>query len=54
LSNNTSVEGPVWEQYTPQNERLMQLNGDDTKMIDDTFREAQMDYINSVPEVFFH
>lgn len=51
---SSRLEGPVWEQYTPQNERVIQLNGDDTKMIDDTFRKEQMDFINSMPVVFLH
>lgn len=51
----TSVsQGPVWEQYTSRNERLIELNGNDIKMIDDTFRKEQMDYINSIPAVFLH
>lgn len=47
-------QGPVWEQYTSRNERLIELNGNDIKMIDDTFRKEQMDYINSIPAVFLH
>jgi len=47
-------KGPLWEQFTPQNQRIIQLNGDNTTMIEDTFRKEQMDFINSVPAVFLH
>lgn len=33
---------------------LMQFNADDLKLIPDTYRSEQMDYINSVPAVFLH
>lgn len=46
--------GPVWEPYTIRNERIIQLNGDNTTMIPDTFRKEQMDFINSIPAVFLH
>ncbi len=46
--------GPVWEQYTPRNERIIQLNGNDTIMIPDTFRKEQTDFMNSIPAVFLH
>ncbi|KAF7762435.1 CAZyme family CE10 [Agaricus bisporus var. burnettii] len=47
-------ERPLWEQYASDNERLIQFDGDGIKMIDDSFRKAQMDYINSIPLVFLH
>ncbi|XP_006459019.1 hypothetical protein AGABI2DRAFT_115977 [Agaricus bisporus var. bisporus H97] len=53
-NDGKGIERPVWEQYMPRNERLIELNGNDTKMIDDTFRKEQMDYINSIPAVFLH
>lgn len=46
--------GPLWEQYASDNERLIQFDGDGIEMIDDSFRKAQMDYINSIPLVFLH
>ncbi|EKM78265.1 hypothetical protein AGABI1DRAFT_75767 [Agaricus bisporus var. burnettii JB137-S8] len=45
---------PVWEQYAIGDESVMQLNGDDTKMIPDTFRKEQIDFINSIPVVLMH
>jgi hypothetical protein len=38
----------------PDNQRVIQLNGDNTNMIDDTFRKEQMDFINLIPTVFLH
>jgi acetylcholinesterase len=32
----------------------MQLNGDDLKMIPDTYRAEQIDFINSIPAIFHH
>jgi hypothetical protein len=46
--------GPNWEQYTPENQRVIELNGDNTTMIDDTYRKEQIDFINSIPAVFLH
>ncbi|KAF5350555.1 hypothetical protein D9756_008573 [Leucocoprinus leucothites] len=53
-NDGKGLERPVWEQYTPENQRVIQLNGDNTTMIDDTFRREQMDFINSVPATFLH
>ncbi|KAF9531109.1 esterase 1 [Crepidotus variabilis] len=43
-----------WPQYTPQNEVLLQLNANDTKTIPDTYRQEQIDFINSNPPSFRH
>ncbi|KAF9452094.1 extracellular triacylglycerol lipase precursor [Macrolepiota fuliginosa MF-IS2] len=53
-NDGKGLQRPVWEQYTPSNERVIQLNGDNTTMIPDTFRKEQMDFINSIPAVFLH
>ncbi|KXN82866.1 Lipase 2 [Leucoagaricus sp. SymC.cos] len=45
---------PQWEQYTLDNQRIIQLNGDNLIMIDDDYRKEQIDFINSVPMVFLH
>ncbi|KAF9045371.1 esterase 1 [Panaeolus papilionaceus] len=45
---------PVWPQYTPSNEVLLQLNGDNTTVIPDDYRKEQIDFINSDPAVFHH
>lgn len=52
--HNVVTSRPLWEQYTNDGECLMQLDGDNIKMINDVFREAQIDYINSIPLVFLH
>jgi carboxylesterase type B len=43
---------PVWAQYTPDNQVLMQLNGDNTTLIPDDYRKEQMDFINSDPTIW--
>ncbi|OBZ76977.1 Lipase 2 [Grifola frondosa] len=45
---------PTWKQYTPVNEVLLQLNGENTTHIQDTFRSAQFSFINGVPSVLGH
>ncbi|KAL0947591.1 hypothetical protein HGRIS_013680 [Hohenbuehelia grisea] len=45
---------PNWEQYTPKNKAVIQLNGANTTMIPDTYREEQISFINSIPLVFHH
>ncbi|KAK7040276.1 hypothetical protein VNI00_009743 [Paramarasmius palmivorus] len=47
-------ERPVWPQYTPDNESLLELNGPSTTVIEDNYRSQQIDYINCVGEVFGH
>ncbi|KAJ3574887.1 hypothetical protein NP233_g1456 [Leucocoprinus birnbaumii] len=53
-NDGKGAQRPHWEQFTPRNQRVIQLNGDNTMMINDTFRKEQMDFINSVPPVFLH
>ncbi|CAA7263293.1 unnamed protein product [Cyclocybe aegerita] len=45
---------PIWPQYTPENEVLLQLDGDNTTVIPDDYRKKQIDFINSNPAVFHH
>ncbi|KAF8870476.1 esterase 1 [Infundibulicybe gibba] len=45
---------PVWSQYTPQNQAVLQLNGLNTTMIPDTYRAEQINFINSIPAVLHH
>ncbi|KAE9385802.1 esterase 1 [Gymnopus androsaceus JB14] len=45
---------PTWEQYTPQNQVLIQLNGDNTTLIPDDYRKEQIGFINSMPLTFHH
>ncbi|KAF9559014.1 esterase 1 [Agrocybe pediades] len=41
---------PYWEQYTPKNPVLLELNGHKTAPILDTFREKQISFIQDHPE----
>jgi len=45
---------PTWEQYTSQNQVLIQLNGDNMTLIPDNYRKEQIDFINSIPLTFNH
>jgi len=45
---------PQWAQYTPDNQVLLQLNGENTTLIPDNYRQEQIDFINSDPTVFHH
>ncbi|KAJ3751248.1 esterase 1 [Lentinula detonsa] len=45
---------PTWEQYTPDNQVLIQLNGDNTTIIPDDYRKEGIDFINSMPLTFHH
>jgi len=45
---------PHWYQYTPDNEVLMELNGNNLTLIPDEYRAEQIGFINSVPKVFHH
>ncbi|KAJ3802306.1 esterase 1 [Lentinula aff. detonsa] len=45
---------PMWEQYTPDNQVLIQLNGDNTTIIPDDYRKEGIDFINSMPLTFHH
>jgi len=45
---------PKWEQYTPDNQVLIQLNGDNLTTIPDDYRKEGIDFINSIPVTFHH
>ncbi|KAJ3723866.1 esterase 1 [Lentinula raphanica] len=45
---------PTWEQYTPENQVLIQLNGNNLTSIPDDYRKAGIDFINSTPLTFHH
>ncbi|THU99545.1 esterase 1 [Dendrothele bispora CBS 962.96] len=45
---------PKWSQYTPENQVVMQLNGDNTTLIPDDYRKEGIDFINSMPLVWHH
>ncbi|KAJ3838824.1 esterase 1 [Lentinula raphanica] len=45
---------PTWEQYTPENRVVIQLNGDNLTSIPDDYRKPGIDFINSMPLTFHH
>ncbi|KAI3621518.1 extracellular triacylglycerol lipase precursor [Moniliophthora roreri] len=47
-------ERPLWPQYTPESESLLQLNGPNTTVITDNYRAEQIEFINSHSEIFRH
>ncbi|KAJ4499266.1 esterase 1 [Lentinula lateritia] len=53
-NDGKGIARPTWEQYTPQNQAVIQLNGDNTTMIPDDYRKAGIDFINSTPLIFHH
>ncbi|KAJ7579028.1 esterase 1 [Mycena floridula] len=53
-NDGKGLRRPKWEQYTPNNKILMQLNGENTTLIPDNYREEQINFINSDPLVFHH
>jgi len=48
------IPRPQWDQYTPQNQVLLQLEAGNTTLIPDNYRKEQIDFINSDPAVFHH
>ncbi|OBZ70762.1 Lipase 2 [Grifola frondosa] len=45
---------PTWQQYTPSNEVILQLTGQNSTVIPDDYRAIQIAAINAVPSVFSH
>ncbi|KAF5335023.1 hypothetical protein D9758_016192 [Tetrapyrgos nigripes] len=45
---------PEWPQYTPDNQVIIQLNGDNLTAIPDDYRKKQIDFINLMPLTFHH
>ncbi|KAF8646650.1 hypothetical protein AX16_007148 [Volvariella volvacea WC 439] len=45
---------PKWEGFKPHNQVVLELNGQHLKMIPDHFRTHEIDFINSIPLVFYH
>ncbi|KAJ3875865.1 extracellular triacylglycerol lipase precursor [Lentinula edodes] len=53
-NDGKGISRPTWEQYTPRNQVVIQLNGDNTTMIPDDYRKAGIDFMNSMPLTFHH
>ncbi|KAF9017699.1 alpha/beta-hydrolase [Hymenopellis radicata] len=45
-NDGLGVPRPLWPQYTPDNQVVMQLNGDNLTAIPDDYRKEQIDFIN--------
>ncbi|PPQ91811.1 hypothetical protein CVT25_000260 [Psilocybe cyanescens] len=43
---------PKWEEYSVTKPTVLQLKGGDVNVVPDTYRDAQMQFINSIPHVF--
>ncbi|KAJ7584647.1 extracellular triacylglycerol lipase precursor [Mycena floridula] len=53
-NDEKGISRPHWQQYTPTNQVLLQLNGLNTTHIPDDYRQKQIDFINSQSVVFRH
>lgn len=53
-NDGRGIQRPHWGQYTTNQQVVMQLNGDDLKMIPDDYRATQIDFINSIPAILHH
>ncbi|KAJ7584694.1 extracellular triacylglycerol lipase precursor [Mycena floridula] len=53
-NDGKGIPRPNWAQYTPENPVLIQLNGRNTTLIPDDYRQEQINFINSDPLVFRH
>ncbi|KAJ7178115.1 esterase 1 [Mycena filopes] len=53
-NDGLGVSRPLWGVYTTESQALMQLNGDNTTMIQDNYRKEQIQYITDNPLLFHH
>ncbi|KAJ7586080.1 extracellular triacylglycerol lipase precursor [Mycena floridula] len=53
-NDGKGVLRPIWEQYTHKNQVVMELNGLNTTLIPDNYRQEQIAFINSDPVIFRH
>ncbi|KAK0194653.1 Alpha/Beta hydrolase protein [Armillaria mellea] len=51
-NDGLGLSRPFWPQYTPENEVLLQLHGDNTTTIPDDYRKEQIDFIRDNANVF--
>ncbi|OBZ71124.1 Lipase 2 [Grifola frondosa] len=51
-NDGRGTQRPHWPQYTPDNEVLLQLCGDNTTVIPDDYRSVQIAFIEAIPEQF--
>jgi len=53
-NDGRGISRPQWSEYTNDQQEVMQLNGQDLKMIPDNYRAKQIGFINSIPWIFHH
>ncbi|KAF8918303.1 Alpha/Beta hydrolase protein [Mucidula mucida] len=53
-NDGLGVSRPLWPQYTPDNQVLMQLNGENLTTIPDDYHKEQIDFINDNAVLFHH
>ncbi|KAF5333757.1 hypothetical protein D9758_016575 [Tetrapyrgos nigripes] len=53
-NDGKGLSRPEWPQYTPNNQVIIQLNGDNLTAIPDDYRKEQSDFINLMPLTFHH
>ncbi|KAF9261946.1 esterase 1 [Marasmius fiardii PR-910] len=53
-NDGKGLQRPLWAQYTPKNQVVMQLNSANTTLIPDDYRAEQIAFINQNPITFLH
>uniref|UniRef100_A0A0W0EUN4 Carboxylic ester hydrolase n=1 Tax=Moniliophthora roreri TaxID=221103 RepID=A0A0W0EUN4_MONRR len=54
-NDGKGIDRPIWREYKPESDEIIiQLNGNDTVLIPDTYRADQIDFINEKPGLFHH
>ncbi|KAJ7130347.1 esterase 1 [Mycena epipterygia] len=50
-NDGLGVSRPLWTSYTADSQNLMQLNGDNTTMIPDTYRQVEIQYLMNASQI---
>ncbi|KAF5352295.1 hypothetical protein D9758_011969 [Tetrapyrgos nigripes] len=53
-NDGKGVQRPKWSVYSKHEQMVMQMEAQNFTQIPDTFRKEQIDFINSLPDVFHH
>ncbi|KAF5352296.1 hypothetical protein D9758_011968 [Tetrapyrgos nigripes] len=53
-NDGKGVQRPEWSVYSQDEQMVMQMQAQNFTQIPDTFRKEQIDFINSLPDVFHH
>ncbi|KAK0450541.1 triacylglycerol lipase 3 [Desarmillaria tabescens] len=51
-NDGLGISRPIWPQYTPENEVLLQLHGENITVIPDDYRKEQIEFLRDNPDVF--